>query len=162
MFTREQQKQIPVGIRNFRGPAGLPLPPLPSDRCHSHERGSLAGGQTGRFSSGLDGSGISHTATHPVGTGNTSLVLRTPNDSGIFPRSFVSSHWRTPHTRATLRRVRLSALPSGSTLRHAFEVIAFIFCSSKIGLRNAALCESLYPLDIDCQGAGAIFLRANK
>lgn len=29
------------------------------------------------------------------------------------------------------------------------------------GLRNAALCGSLYPLDIDCQEAQDVFLRAN-
>lgn len=60
MPASEQQKQIPVSVRDFRRPAGLPFPPLPGERRYAHEAGSFSGRQSGRLAGGLDCGGVAH------------------------------------------------------------------------------------------------------
>jgi len=63
VMPRQEQKQVPVGIRNFRCPAGLALPPLPCNGGDADEARCLAGRQTGRLAGGLDDGGVAHAAT---------------------------------------------------------------------------------------------------
>jgi len=173
MFPREQQKQIPVGIRNFRGPAGLPLPPLPGNGGDADEVGGLTSRQPGREAGHLDGGGVAHreqnraTAAAIFSAGvcqplreqisRISLSAR----EGKYPRCKSFQALSSANVSGVSGKIVAPEMLALSLREWAQVILYMIDNSTKTGLRNAALCESLYPLDIDCQAAEEIFLRAN-
>lgn len=153
-----------MSIRDFRSPAGLPLPPLPGERRHSDEGGCLAGGQACRLAGGLDGGGVGHACRHPprhpwVQRTHTSPSMTAP--AGYPAKS--GKAWCVGNASGSI------SLPQSWQRSYATSVatvrsMAMVFMSNSIltGLRNADLCVSLYPLDIYCQGLFAnYFRRAN-
>lgn len=167
MLAREQQKQIPVGIRNFRSTAGLSLPSLPCQRRDADEVCGLAGRQTGRLSGGADGGGVAH-GNGPFGPATPRVTgpnrCRPHMRAGRLPKK-PTARWPRlcasvcPETSIRDWFRRASAASRRTTRDNAFSI--FMAYPLKTGPRNAALWESLYPLDIDCQEAQEVFLRAN-
>ena len=144
MLPGEKQKEIPVGIRNFRSPAGLPLPPLPGNGGDAHEVGCFAGRQTSRLAGGLDGGGVAHATT---GRLNTCRPPISPNPAAAEIGQLCRKTRPSAHG-AEIAALRASANRANHCCRSSpvaqKQNSFFIADSSKTGLRNAALCESLF------------------
>ena len=137
MLPGEKQKEIPVRIRNFRSPAGLPFPPLPGESGYSYEAGSLAGRQARCFAGCAYGGGVAHAASRAArlaSVTNSRTLNFTPLEWGYFAtyaarrsRPAIPAFW---------------AANSGRPSRAMAMIWRWFMTDSfKTGLRNAALCD---------------------
>ena len=161
MLPGEKQKEIPVSIWNLCRAGRLPLPPLPGESGYSNEACSLSGRQARCFAGGLDGGGVAHATT---GRLNTCRPPISPNPAAaeigqLCLKTRPSAHGaEIAARRASANRANHCCLSSPvAQKQNSF----FMADSSKTGLRNAALCVSLYPSDIERQEENATILMAN-
>jgi hypothetical protein len=143
-----------MSIRNFRRPTGLAFPPLPCNGGDANDHSSLAGRQAGSLAGCLDGGGVGHQNPRPPRT-------TIPASRQVFPAASIRQTPLSPLvlTGPSARAVQLSRYSGATALRSKAaraderkRKVLVMAATPFDGLRNAALCESLYPLDIDCQG----------